>query len=189
MENEAKIKNRGWIKNAAIIFLTVMLVLTFFSNTILNWSLPEVSGQYAGYGQIKTSVTGTGTVKANMNYNVVLEETRKIESVLVKAGDIIVPGQTLFTLEDYENTELDQAEQSLEEMEFNYQMKILGKTDDTETQSNLEELYETLKELKEDRVEAVKNTDLVKGSEELVKIYQNERDKYTYSVSELEQQV
>ena len=30
-------KRREWVKNAAIIFLTIMLVLTFFSNTIMNY--------------------------------------------------------------------------------------------------------------------------------------------------------
>ena len=43
---EEKVKKRGWIKNVAIIFLSVLLVLTFFSNTIMNHSLPEVSAQY-----------------------------------------------------------------------------------------------------------------------------------------------
>ena len=33
---ETKAKNRDWVKNAAIIFLAVLLVLTFFSNTIMN---------------------------------------------------------------------------------------------------------------------------------------------------------
>ena len=40
---ENKVKKRGWVKNAAIIFLSILLVLTFFSQTILNRSLPEVS--------------------------------------------------------------------------------------------------------------------------------------------------
>ena len=34
---------RDWVKNAIIIFLAVLLVLTFFSNTIMNYSLPEVA--------------------------------------------------------------------------------------------------------------------------------------------------
>ena len=38
--NENVSKRRDWIKNVAIIFLAVMLVLTFFSNTIMNYSLP-----------------------------------------------------------------------------------------------------------------------------------------------------
>ena len=33
---EVKVKKREWVKTAAIIFLSVMLVLTFFSNTIMN---------------------------------------------------------------------------------------------------------------------------------------------------------
>lgn len=41
MEKEKK--RREWIKNALIIFLVVMLVLTFCSNTIMNMYLPEVS--------------------------------------------------------------------------------------------------------------------------------------------------
>ena len=37
MAEEKKFK-RGWVKNVAIIFLAVLLVLTFFSNTIMNRS-------------------------------------------------------------------------------------------------------------------------------------------------------
>ena len=41
-ENTNK-KTREWVKTFAIIFLSVMLVLTFFSNTIMNMNLPEIS--------------------------------------------------------------------------------------------------------------------------------------------------
>ena len=40
---EEKVKKREWVKNAAIVFLSIMLVLTFFSNTFLLRSLPEVT--------------------------------------------------------------------------------------------------------------------------------------------------
>ena len=36
---------RAWVKNVAIIFLVILLLLTFFSRTILNYSLPEVSAR------------------------------------------------------------------------------------------------------------------------------------------------
>ena len=45
-------RRRGWVKNAIIIFLAIMLILTFFSNTIMNYSLPEVAAQYAQSGSI-----------------------------------------------------------------------------------------------------------------------------------------
>ncbi|MDR0948299.1 MAG: efflux RND transporter periplasmic adaptor subunit, partial [Lachnospiraceae bacterium] len=60
--NENRKKRRDWVKNAAIIFLAVMLVLTFFSNTILNYSLPEVAVQYVQPGNITAKVRGTGTI-------------------------------------------------------------------------------------------------------------------------------
>lgn len=117
---EQTVKNRGWVKNAAIIFLSVMLALTFFSNTILNYSLPEVSGQYVNPGEINASIRGSGTVAANMSYNVVLDETREIKSVLVKQGDVVTAGQPMILLEDSESAELKTATDTLESMKLDY---------------------------------------------------------------------
>ena len=39
-------KRRDIIKTILIIFLAVMLILTFFSNTIMNRSLAEISTEY-----------------------------------------------------------------------------------------------------------------------------------------------
>ena len=38
---ESTIKRRIWIRNAIILILIALLLLTLFSNTILNHSLPE----------------------------------------------------------------------------------------------------------------------------------------------------
>ena len=75
---EQKPKNREWVKNAAIIFLAVMLVLTFFSNTILNRTLPEVVTRYVEPGSIDSKVRVSGTVSARENYDVIIEQTRKV---------------------------------------------------------------------------------------------------------------
>ena len=45
MEVKEKSKKRELIKTIAIVFLAVLLVLTFFSQTIMNHSLPEVATQ------------------------------------------------------------------------------------------------------------------------------------------------
>ena len=84
---ENKSKRKDIIKNVAIVFLVVLLGLTFFSNTIMNWSLPEVSGQYAGYGTITSSIRATGTVSANLGYRVTIAESREITTVLIRTGD------------------------------------------------------------------------------------------------------
>ena len=52
------------IKSIAIVFLSIMLVLTFFSNTIMNYSLVEVSTQMVYADKITTKVRGSGTVEA-----------------------------------------------------------------------------------------------------------------------------
>ena len=80
---ETKVKRREWVKTAAIVFLSVLLVLTFFSNTIMNHSLPEVAAQYVESGTINARIRGTGTVSANEVYSVTLSQTRKVNSVLV----------------------------------------------------------------------------------------------------------
>ena len=97
-ENGGK-KRREWVKNAAIIFLSVMLVLTFFSNTFMNYSLPEVAAQYVQSGTITAKIRGTGTVESGDPYNVKISETRTISSVLVKTGDKVEKGAPLLLLE------------------------------------------------------------------------------------------
>jgi multidrug efflux pump subunit AcrA (membrane-fusion protein) len=82
-----KTMNRAWVKNAAIIFLAALLALTFFSNTILNRSLPEVSGQQAYGGEISTAVRVTGNVAANETWAVNIDASRQIKKILVRVGD------------------------------------------------------------------------------------------------------
>ena len=69
--NEKKQTNKkDRIKNIAIVFLVIMLLLTFFSNTIMNYSLPEVSATYAQNGSVTAKVRGTGTVETAEDYDV-----------------------------------------------------------------------------------------------------------------------
>jgi len=89
-------KKRGWVKNVAIVFLTIMLLLTFFSNTIMNRSLPQVAVQYAQSGTIETQIRGSGTVKANESYEVSIDQTREIKTVAVRSGDEVRTGDVLF---------------------------------------------------------------------------------------------
>ena len=88
--NEKKQTNKkDRIKNIAIVFLVIMLLLTFFSNTIMNYSLPEVATQYVQTGTITAKVRGTGKVEASDPYNVIAKESRVITSVAVKQGDTV----------------------------------------------------------------------------------------------------
>lgn len=113
------------IKNITIIFLLVMLILTFFSNTIMNYSLVEVSTQQVTNGQITSKVRGSGSVEASESYSVTIEETRKIATVNVKKDAEVATGDLLFTLEDTDSDELDAAKKSLNEAQAAYESAVL----------------------------------------------------------------
>ena len=124
-ENGGK-KRREWVKNAAIIFLSVMLVLTFFSNTFMNYSLPEVAAHYVQSGTIMAKIRGTGTVESGDPYNVKISETRTISSVLVKTGDKVEKGAPLLLLEDKESKELTDAQAALDKAMLDFELALLS---------------------------------------------------------------
>ena len=123
---ETNVKRREWVKTAAIIFLAVMLVLTFFSNTILNHSLPEVATANVTSGTINAKIRGSGTVSANETYDVTIKQTRKVASVKVRVGDSVSAGDVLMTLEAEESDELKQAQTELESMELSYEKSLIA---------------------------------------------------------------
>ena len=125
MEVKEKSKKRELIKTIAIIFLAVLLVLTFFSQTIMNHSLPEVATQLVTSGTINAKIRGSGTVAANENYEVVLNQTREIRSVCVKVGDKVEEGDLLFVLGDIESAELKEAQDALDAAQLAYQKQLL----------------------------------------------------------------
>ena len=123
MENG--VRKREWVKTAAIILLAVLLVLTFFSKTIMNASLPEVATQQVSSGAINARIRGQGTVEASEVYNVTIKQTRKVSSVLVKTGQEINVGDTMFVLEAEDSDELKQAELDLETLQQNYDKSLI----------------------------------------------------------------
>ena len=143
---ENKVKKRGWVKNAAIIFLSILLVLTFFSQTILNRSLPEVSTASVSSDSINARIRGSGTVTAGDTYEVVLGETRTVEAVYVKVGDAVAVGDKLFLLADKDSTELTQAQEQLATARRNYQSALIdmGSADYARENRNIQKLRETL---------------------------------------------
>ncbi|WP_035766213.1 efflux RND transporter periplasmic adaptor subunit [Butyrivibrio sp. NC2002] len=114
------------IKDIAIAFLTILLLLTFFSNTIMNYSLPEVAIQQINSGSISPMIRGTGTVEAESPYNVKVTQERVIQSVAVAEGDHVEKGDILYNLEDKESTELTDAKTKLEELTQAYETSLFS---------------------------------------------------------------
>ncbi|HBN10923.1 MAG TPA: hypothetical protein DD392_02965 [Ruminococcus sp.] len=159
MSEKRKFSKKDIIKNIAIVFLAVMLVLTFFSNTIMNFSLPEVNAQYVSSGTINEKIRGTGIAEANNTYEVNISETRTIKSVNIKSGSTVKAGQSLFTLEDTESEELKTAQDSLDTMELEYQKALLNDVLPDYTSDNL-----SIQNAREDLQKAIQQRDSLSSS-------------------------
>ena len=153
-----KPKNREWVKNAAIIFLAVLLVLTFFSNTIMNSSLPEVATQSVSGGSITAKVRGSGTVTAVGTHTVKAEQTREIRAVMIKAGQTVNAGDVLFVLGEGERAEIEAAQETLRQLQVSYQRSAISvptvnyaaeEREIARAEEDLEEAREALEEIKE----------------------------------------
>jgi len=123
--NENGKNKREWVKTAAIIFLSVMLVLTFFSQTIMNYSLPEVATINVQSGTITAKIRGTGVVESGDPYEVKVTESRKVSGVAVREGDTVQKGDVLLYLDDAESDELKKAREDLAAAENEYEVALL----------------------------------------------------------------
>ncbi|MBQ3112457.1 MAG: HlyD family efflux transporter periplasmic adaptor subunit [Firmicutes bacterium] len=171
-------KKRGWVKNVAIVFLTIMLLLTFFSNTIMNRSLPQVAVQYAQSGTIETQIRGSGTVKANESYEVSIDQTREIKTVAVRSGDEVRTGDVLFILADMESAELEAAKETLESLQMQYDKKMLYASVDEYTSENrqIAKVQEALMEAEADIGKYYVTDDDIESAERKVERAQDEVD-------------
>lgn len=169
------------IKKAAVIFLVAMLVLTFFSNTIMNYSLPEVATEPVYSGSVSNKVRGQGVVEANSDYEVTVSGARVIKEVKVEVGDSVEKGQVLFTFEEGENTELTEAQDALDQMELDYAKSLLKSMPDYES-DNMD-----IKSAKEDLEAAVKARDKAKSAEKDLKKAKTEESAAKKKAASLEE--
>lgn len=175
MSNDSA-SRRAWIKNAAIIFLVILLLLTFFSNTILNYSLPEVSAQYTSSGTLSTAIKASGTVKANASYNVVYEadaadsadgvaQTRKVLSVFVKEGQTVEKDAPILELKGGASEQLKSAQDEYDKLKREYDLAVIGDTvSNLTSDKTISDAQKTLADAKDELAKLQKNyNDLLSG--------------------------
>lgn len=175
MSNDSA-SRRAWIKNAAIIFLVILLLLTFFSNTILNYSLPEVSAQYTSSGTLSTAIKASGTVKANASYNVVYEadaadsangvaQTRKVVSVFVKEGQTVEKDAPILELKGGASEQLKSAQDEYDKLKREYDLGILGdNVSNITSDKTISDAQKALENAKDELAKLQKNyNDLLSG--------------------------
>ena len=92
-------KNRAWVKWAAIGFFAIMALLTFFSGTIRNLTLPEVTTQPVTPGTISPVVACGGITEAGPPTELLATRAGTVTKVLVKAGDRVKTGDVLIRVD------------------------------------------------------------------------------------------
>ena len=172
-------KKREWIKNAVIVFLIVMLILTLFSNTIMNYSLPEVAAQYCYSGQITNKVRGNGVVETDDPYKVEFKESRVIESVAVREGDYVEKDAVLYYLEAGESEELKEAIKNLEDKKAAYEQKIISEAISREVTSAVNSGSIGSLESNQAKIEAAKTK--VKNAQTRVDALTKQQEQYSNS--------
>ena len=103
-------RKREIIKTIIIVFLVVLLVLTFFSNTIMNRSLAEITSERATSGKLTERIRGSGMVMSNQSWDVTVDGNKTIESLNVKNGKEVKKGDVLMTVSAGDNEALTAAE-------------------------------------------------------------------------------
>ncbi|MCR5600305.1 MAG: RND transporter [Ruminococcus sp.] len=118
-------KKRDIIKNVIIIFLVIMLVLTFFSNTIMNKSLPEITTETISSGKLTECIRDRGVVESNQSYEVMVDGNKVIEKIHIKTGSEVKKGDVLFTVKNVSDDKLDEEEAALDAAKLEYETALL----------------------------------------------------------------
>ncbi|MCR5701300.1 MAG: HlyD family efflux transporter periplasmic adaptor subunit [Lachnospiraceae bacterium] len=159
-------KRKKIIKKVATVFVVVLLLLTFFSNTIMNYSLPEVATEPVTVGTVSNKVRGQGPVETNTDIEITVSGKRIVKEVKVESGDEVKKGDVLFTFEEGENTELDDAEKDLEAKELAYAKSLLKMAPDyTEDNIGIKDAKDDLKQAIDDQEAAAKTDKALKKAQ------------------------
>lgn len=82
-----------------IVFVIIVLILTFFSKTLYNLNLPSVSYINPTYGSLKRVYTCETIASAKTEYDLYAPSAQKVLEVLVDEGECVQQGQTLIVLD------------------------------------------------------------------------------------------
>lgn len=199
MSNDSA-SRRAWVKNVAIIFLVILLLLTFFSNTIMNYSLPEVSAQYTSSGTLSTAIKASGTVKANASYNVIYEadvaetengvsQTRKVLSVYVKEGQTVEKGDPILELKGGASEQLKAAQDEYDKLKREYELGLLSDNVSSLTSNKtITEAQKTLANAKEELAKLQKTYNELLSGVDTTTILEGQIESLEETIEELTEQ-
>lgn len=82
-----------------VIFIVMMVLLTFFSNTINNFTLPRVTLESPVRGSLIKEISGEGTIEAKSVFEQYIDTNLTVLEVNVQVGDSVRKGQPVLSLD------------------------------------------------------------------------------------------
>lgn len=154
---------RSRVVKAMVAFVAVLALLTFFSNTLMNLTIPKVMGTYASRGNLSYSNSARGTITVENQTEVKGLEGRTVDQVKVSNYDTVQPGDTILTLKPIDESEdLQTKRDRLKQLERDaeYDSRTDNSTDFTSYYDSINMAKATLSDA-EDTLYAVQNKDAV----------------------------
>lgn len=154
---------RTKVIKAMVAFIVILALLTFFSNTLMNLTIPKVMGTYASRGNLSYSNSARGTVTVENQTEVKGLEGRTVDQIKVTNYDLVQAGDTIVTLKSIEESEdLQTKKDRLKQLEreAEYDSRTDNSTDFTSYYDAINTAKATLSDA-EDTLYAVQNKDSV----------------------------
>lgn len=154
-----------------IAFVIILALLTFFSNTIMNLTIPKVMGSYASRGNLSYSNSARGQITVDNQTEVNGLDNRTVEQVMVTNYDLVQKGDTICTLKTMEDSEELQAKRNeLEELERTAEYEARKPSDEPDYSSNYDmiNMYKEQLAAAKDTLSKVRNKSSVESENQAI---------------------
>ncbi|WP_432404844.1 hypothetical protein [Wukongibacter sp. M2B1] len=140
-------KKQKIFKRVIVIFFSTMLILTFFSKTIQNLSLPTVILSQPHSGVLTYEITGFGNIVPKEVIKLYPSSTKKVKDINVEVGEKVKKGQIIAILHnEVSNPKLTEEKIKLKALETNLEKTLLN-TKNTEIENLELEVAKAMKKL------------------------------------------
>ena len=162
---------RARVIKAMIAFVAILAVLTFFSNTIMNMTIPKVLGQYASRGNLSYSNSAKGKVVVDNMTEIKGLDGRVVDEIKVTSYDVVKKGDTILTLKPIEDDEtLESKKTTLKTLERDKAYEARRPKTSTDFSSNIDSINAAKTALSEakDTLKKVQNKKNVMNSNQKI---------------------
>jgi len=139
------------IGKLSLLFLMAMIGLTFFSNTINNFTLPRVQTARPTNGALIKEIFGEGTVEVKSTREEYAESNLRVKEVMVEQGDRVSKGQPIIILD------VNELKSNYQDEQARYRQLQLSLAGAREEQAQKQRDYDNLKYLFDNEAETAVN--------------------------------